>query len=93
MHPRTTTQRVRPLAAMSSSQIAEREGGARENGQVRPSTKHSGYPRRWWRLASPVYLARGPGKMQYGRRLEIIWRTSGKMGGWRLDDASDVRGQ
>jgi hypothetical protein len=37
---------------------------AREKGQIRPSTERSGYPRRWWRLASPVYLARGPGKMR-----------------------------
>src|SRR5262249_35280193 len=51
MHQRQPTGGMRPNAT--------------QNGQIRPSTKRSGYPRCWERSAPRICLARGPGKREH----------------------------
>jgi len=60
--------------SMSCIQEQPTEGvrpNARRTGQIRPSTKRSGYPRCWQRSAPRVRFARGPEKREHWCRFGI----------------------
>src|SRR5262245_42764468 len=73
----TTSASVR--RSMSCIQEQPTEGvrpNARENGQIRPSTKRSGYPRCWWRSHLASVLQEGRENANIDAGLGFIWRIS-----------------